>query len=194
MLAEYIQKSQFESLVADAARIHESLEIDALPRLGAMLYDASSVSDLLQIDLQFAQSDAHDASLLKLQFSGLLNLQCQRCLGELPWPVDLHCELFVLVDEAHKEGVDEAHAAGEDRTDSAPELFDAIIIEDKGLHLQTVIEDELIGSVPLAPVHGDQDACAEIGAAAQADLTKPFAGLADLYKQAGSNTDSRKPE
>jgi uncharacterized metal-binding protein YceD (DUF177 family) len=171
MLAEYIQKSQLETLVADAASIHESLEIGALPRLRAMQFDASRVSDALQIELQFARSSAHDAPILNLHIRGLLGLQCQRCLGELPWTVDLRCELFVV--------------SSQDEADGFPELFDAVVYTDEGLHLQTVVEDELIGSVPFAPAHSSKSDCVDVaGDATDAESTKPFAGLADLYEQA----------
>jgi uncharacterized protein len=171
MLAEYIQKPQLETLVATAASIQESLEIGALPRLRAMLHESSSVSDLLQIEIRFAVSDAHDTPVLRLHVQGSLNLQCQRCLGPLVWSVDLHCELFVLLDDSQAEGFSE--------------LFDAILLDDDGLHLLTVIEDELMGSVPFAPSHDSQSGCTAIAGDAQAaESTKPFAGLANMFEQA----------
>jgi uncharacterized protein len=80
-----------------------------------------------------------------------LNLECQRCLGELGVPVDAVLDLAVI------------EVPGE--ADALPESCEPVLAEDGRLRLLDIIEEELLLAVPQVPRHEAQD-CA--GAAQRA--------------------------
>jgi len=68
-----------------------------------------------------------------------LNLECQRCLGELGISVDATLDLAVI------EVPDEA--------DTLPDSCEPILVEDGRLRLLDIIEEELLLAVPQVPRH-----------------------------------------
>ena len=101
---------------------------------------------------------------------------CQRCLQ--PMQVELYCELDVLV-----LGSD---AELQQLRDVVAETTDVIVADAPGLDVIALIEDELILSLPLVPLHQDAT-CSELLNSLQRDLqrtaeqrAKPFSGLGAL--------------
>lgn len=101
---------------------------------------------------------------------------CQRCLQ--PMLLELRCELDVLVlgSEAELQQLPAVEA----------ESRDVIVAEADRLDVIAVIEDELILSLPLVPLHKDAT-CSEVLNSLQRDLqqiaeekAKPFSGLGAL--------------
>lgn len=86
--------------------------------------------------------DAHRRPVLRLEISGLLHLQCQRCLGLLDFPLRLANTLLLV-------STGEAAAGGFDDEDL--EWVEASGEFDVG----TLVEDEIILSLPYAPRHED---------------------------------------
>ena len=68
-----------------------------------------------------------------------LNLECQRCLGELEIPVDAMLDLAVI------EVLDEA--------ETLPDACEPVLAEDGRVRLLDIIEDELLLAVPQVPRH-----------------------------------------
>jgi uncharacterized protein len=71
-----------------------------------------------------------------------LNLECQRCLGELGVPVDAVLDLAVI------------EVAGE--ADALPESCEPVLAEDGRLRLLDIIEEELLLAMPQVPRHEAQ--------------------------------------
>ena len=144
----------------------------------------------------YPESDQEDRSLaLSIEFlggrqgfpeirgriEGALELLCQRCLGPLSWQSALDFRLVVVGNEADLELVSEP--------------FDAVIAGEHGICLTEIVEDELLASLPLAPMHADEENCdpsgdVEIVVAGdepvEDELNKPFGDLAAMLKAAES--------
>ncbi len=108
-----------------------------------------------------------DRDMLEVAVEGMLVLQCQRCLGELEFPVNLVSALQLLpadlLDELEDDG-DEVDA------------IEAV----SSLDVLALVEDELLLGVPFAPRHAEGE-CAP----AANDVTKktnPFSVLVGLKK------------
>lgn len=127
------------------------------------------------------------------QLSGTLDTRvqvaCQRCLHDLE--VNLHCPLSMLVFDT------------EDEVQDLPKSRDAVTMPETGLDVLALIEDELILSLPMVPMHADV-ACNQTlnalkqGADPVASLAEtrpnPFAALAALKtpaKKAGKTGNVR---
>jgi uncharacterized protein len=150
--------------------INAVLQLARLPRLIDCLADATGT---VLVDLRFSLDDEGRRHL-----SGTLDapvkLICQRCLQELQ--MDLHSELQLLV-------IDSDEALQE-----LPEHEDAVVMDAGQLDLPALIEDELLLSLPLVPLHEDAGCNAAFNQlrveVAQAATASPFAALAALK---GSN-------
>lgn len=143
----------------------------SLPLLGlARLKD--SLADALGA-VEFEVRGGHDARrrpILKLAIHGVLRLQCQRCLGAFEHPLQvLNTLLLVTAGESAAGDLDEE---------------DAEWIEASGeLDVATLVEDEIILSLPYAPRH-EAGSCSQAGApAADGAAASAFARLAVLKQK-----------
>ena len=108
--------------------------------------------------------DARNRPQLKLRITGALDLQCQRCLGLLAYAVDVsNTVLLIPPDERANGDIDDAEAA--DAIEATAEL-----------DVTTLIEEEVLLSLPLAPRHAE-GACASrleqpVAAAAESAFAK----------------------
>ena len=140
-----------------------SLPLPGLARLKDSLVDALGM-------VEFEVTGGHDARrrpILTLAIHGMLRLQCQRCLGALEHPLRvLNTMLLVSAGEAAVGNLDEE---------------DAEWIEASGnLDVATLVEDEVILSLPYAPRH-EEGACRHVGnLAADGAAASAFAKLAAL--------------
>lgn len=174
MFAERIGSTQLAELSARGASLSGSLRTGESPRLAeAALTGAGIADEPLAWDVSFARGGGALA-MLAIRVSGALYLRCQRCLGPVRWPVDVDVTLTAVPDEA--------------RADELPDPFDSVLLDEEGaLPLAQVIEDEVLATLPLAPLHADADcAVAPLDAEGPASppVTRPFAGLGSLLKQA----------
>jgi uncharacterized protein len=127
-------------LMALAARgtvLEGSIELAKFGRLKDLL-NASEGNARVRIALR----RSHDGMLLmELQYEAALELVCQRCLEPVVHEV---CET-----------VDFAVAETEDSLAVLPQGMDLIALNGDRFQPATLIEDELIVSLPLVPRHGD---------------------------------------
>lgn len=108
-----------------------------------------------------------DGAFLDLEVSGVLQVTCQRCLGPLDVPVEISNRLLLIP------------AGGvEPEGELADDTFDAIPAEPE-MDLLTLVEDELVLALPLAPRH---DHCDSPGAKATGGKPNPFAALEKLKR------------
>ena len=107
--------------------------------------------------------------IVKLRARGALELTCQRCLTPVDWPVEVNCRLTVVGSE------------GEIREVASP--YDTVVAGPGGFALGTILEDEILTGLPMAPVHDDCPVAREAEAQSSPDASRPLAGLAALMRQ-----------
>ncbi|GIK33903.1 MAG: hypothetical protein AMXMBFR45_23010 [Gammaproteobacteria bacterium] len=178
MLAERIGSAQLLELSAAGAGLTEDVRGSDLPRVAALL--AAHTGGQLEVALRF-RNGPEDFPVVEVIVTGLLPLVCQRCLAAVDWPVDLQVALTVVPDEA---------TAGE-----LADPFDSVLLDrDGALPLRSMVEDEILAMMPLAPLHDAGKGCnAAAGDAVaqivepvpEARVNRPFAGLGVLIRDDG---------
>lgn len=144
-----------------------SLPAASLARLGDCLLDAGgSVGFLVK-----GGRDDRRRPILTVEITGLLHLQCQRCLGLLNYPL-LLLNTLRLVRQGENLGAEADDPDAADCIEASPELDVAVLIE-----------DEILLSLPFAPRH-PEGACESALGAGPRDSGEPsvFAKLAALKK------------
>jgi uncharacterized protein len=141
--------------------IRGEIAVSELSRLGDLLAKPGGL--LTYIVSGFREGDS---DMLGISLQGSCTLRCQRCLGELDYPVDMTSRLLLL--PADK--LDEV----EDDDD-----VDAIEAEPR-LDVLALIEEELLLGLPFAPRHRDGE-CAPATNGLQ-QKASPFAVLAGFKK------------
>lgn len=125
------------SLAARGAVLEGTIELAKLRRLKDLL---NSSEGCATARMSFRRSD-DDMLLLQLQCEADLELVCQRCLEPVIHEV--------------RERVDFAVAENDELLSVLPQGLELIALEGDRLQPATLIEDELIVSLPLVPRHGD---------------------------------------
>jgi uncharacterized protein len=210
MLVDHFGIPQLRDFASRSEQVSSSVRVDDLLRLAELLHpDGGLADDLsgpqgsghepgnkegnkegqqeLDVRIEFL-GGKHSFPEIKGHVAGSLDIFCQRCLGALKWPVDLDFRLVVVASEAD--------------FDEVAEPFDTVIAGEHGIKLTEVIEDELLSSLPLAPMHEDLASCeTSIGVKftdmdnessefeAETETNRPFGDLASLLK-AGDSADS----
>ena len=141
--------------------------------------------------------DKLGSHFLDLNVTGRCRLLCQRCLEGLDFPVQLATRLL-LRDQASLDALDDPHAPDvqNDGNGEAAELDS--ILADVHLDVLSLLEEEILLSLPIAPKH-------ELGACQAADVERaprkkedsaeknPFAVLAKLKLRAPLKIQNPKP-
>jgi uncharacterized protein len=114
--------------------------------------------------------------MIALTVRGNLPLICQRCLQACEVGVDQRSELLLAHDDAELRRLD----ADEREVVLASEPIDA----------RTLVEDELLLSLPFAPMHAEAECPADAGKSAQqSGRTLPFKELAAMKKRRGETLE-----
>lgn len=181
-------------LFARNGRVAGDLPLQRLSRLAADMADSEGQ---VAVALQFGL-DAEDRKLLTGTIEATLHLTCQRCLQRLDWPVS--SELAMLVFDTREQLDKLLRLQGSDDMEHDVLVLDeleggkASADAEPELNVQALIEDELILSLPLVPLHEDTDCSqewnslrsrTEAEAAKAAPKPNPFAVLAQLKKDEG---------
>ena len=138
-------------------------EIAALVRLHDRL---ASTDGAIEYELT-GFTDNRGKPSLHCRVRGSLSLICQRCMQPMAWQVELDSDLVLVTNEAEL-------AEGEDD----PEAPDVLLAQ-KDLNVQALVEDELLLGLPLAPRHPEGQ-CRPTGSQASGEEVSPFAALAKL--------------
>jgi len=140
-----------------------SLPLPGLTRLRDSLFDTVGVVDF---EVKGGQ-DARGRPILTLAMHGMLHLQCQRCLGAIEHPLQVLNTLLLVT-------------AGESAAGNLDEV-DLEWVEASGnLDVATLVEDEILLSLPYSPRH-EEGACKQAGTAeADGAAASAFARLAAL--------------
>lgn len=137
------------------------IELGELPRLADVLAVATG-SLAVRIE---GWRDAEGKSWLQLDVAGVPALRCQRCLGEVELPLQISSRLrLVAPGEAWPD--DELDDDSADAIDAGEELS-----------VSSLVEDEVLLALPIAPRH---ESCASPAGVATEHGASPFAALAAL--------------
>jgi uncharacterized protein len=142
-------------------KICGEIPLKELSRLDDMLLDSAGK---LAYEVQGACTKGRN--VLQVSLKGVVHLRCQRCLGELKYPVEFTSRLKL----ASSEELDAVDDEDEDEYIEASSQLDVI-----GL-----VEDELLLSLPFAPRHSDGE-CSSVSEGLK-QSANPFAVLAGLKK------------
>src|SRR5258705_6481781 len=145
-----------------------SVPVSELPRLTDSLFDTDGN---LQFELKGGR-DSRERLRLQLTVAGRIDLQCQRCLGKLVYPVSVQTNLLVL---AEGEVGDAGEIEDLDGVPAAPQT-----------DVWSLVEDEVLLAIPLAPRHAE-DECRPAVKAAGEPAASPFAALARLTQERSKN-------
>jgi uncharacterized protein len=155
-----------------------------LARLQRFTDQLSGDTGHVSVDLLFG-TDEEGRRLLSGTLDSDVTVSCQRCLQDMQW--ELHCDLSVLVFDAEEE------------IQALPESQDAVAMPESGLDVVALIEDELILSLPMVPMHADP-ACNEVlnalkegGDPVAEARPNPFAVLAGFKTRADGEPDEARP-
>jgi uncharacterized protein len=144
-------------------------------RKGEEIRGEIAVSELSRLSNLLAKSDGTltyivrgnqdaDRNMLEVSLRGGCTLRCQRCLGEMDYPVNQTTRLWLLP----------ADRLDEDEEDDEIDTIEA----DPRLDVQALIEDELLLDMPFAPMHPEGECAPAISDLQQ--KVSPFAVLAGL--------------
>jgi uncharacterized protein len=164
-------------VAAQRAVIAGHVNASALPRVADLLAEEAGAAD---IDYRITGSaDAAGRPALEIAVAGAVPLTCQRCLRPFRWPVRQTTLLLLARDERELARIDE-----EDHEHEA-------VLADAPLDALTLVEDELLLTLPFAPRCPEAECPAarneRAGAAstAAAGTASAFAMLAQLKAAAG---------
>ncbi|HEY5624607.1 MAG TPA: YceD family protein, partial [Gammaproteobacteria bacterium] len=136
-----------ESLAEREATLSGKIELRQLTRLRDALHsDAGSV----QASLRFSRQTGLCVSV-DVKIDGSLELACQRCLEPMQYRVSEKVSLAVLEEDSPQGEFDKAR--------------EAIVLEDGKLRPASVVEDELLVSLPIVPRHEKIEECGSIAQA-----------------------------
>lgn len=147
-----------------AEELSGSVPVRELGRLADSLYDADGA-------LYFALRGGRDVRQrfrLRLAVNGNIDVQCQRCLGKLVFPVATDTNLLVLSDD------DAGETGGIEDLDGVP--------AGPAVDVWSLVEDEVLLALPLAPRHAEGECSPAVKEAGDA-IVSPFAALAKLKQE-----------
>jgi uncharacterized protein len=143
--------------------IHGKLAPLECPRLEGVLFSRDGE---LQYSLQGGESSRGEPAIW-VHVKGELRLACQRCLGPLVFDLDSATQFVVVRSE-------DDLPAPENEPDDVEYL-----VADRNQEILSLIEDEILLSLPLAPAH-ENGQCGNAGAALKEQKESPFKVLQGL--------------
>jgi uncharacterized protein len=192
MLLAHIGIPQLRDMAKRSEEIVEEIGLNELSRLASMQHPDGH-NHKIDVRIRF-RGGAQGFPEISGTLSGSLGLTCQRCLGVLDWPLELGFQLAVVESEEDIEEV--------------AEPFDTLMAGEHGILLAEIVEDEVLSSLPLAPVHEDVVDCTDaellknkivyrkagVGESPDGletgETTQPFAGLAAMLKHGADTEDT----
>jgi uncharacterized protein len=148
---------------SNGRELRGEIPVEVLSRLNDILGDSRET--LTYVVRGFREGDRY---MLEVALSGVCHLRCQRCLGELVYPLDMASRLQLV----SAEQLGEIEASGDD-----VECVEA----SSQMDVLALIEDELLLEIPFAPKH-PEGACSQSPEGLE-QSANPFSVLAGLKKK-----------
>lgn len=183
MLNERVDSARLAELARQTVSRELRAAVSDFPRLSSCVVpnrEANDSTTALVVNMRFAIGPER-LPIIDMTVTGGLQLECQRCLESVDWPVRVGTRLTVLEDDA--------------QSPTIADPFDSVTMSAEGLDLRALVEDEILASLPMAPVHEDEPGCRSLMAPDEGSLTdaelmhRPFASLAGLLGGQGRDTD-----
>ncbi len=154
-------------LAKSRKRIEGSLQLDSFERLKNVLLENS---DKLQYSLSF-DFDESGTCIIESTIDGRIMLECQRCLE--PVVVEIHKNSLLGV------------VRDKNESDALDNKYEPLQLDEETFSVVDLIEDELLLSIPISPLHAENECSGkEILEQINADAKpRPFAALAALKKR-----------
>jgi uncharacterized protein len=161
------RQADFRKLAAAGATVSGVVALESLERIRSELVGESGDAD---VELRFGIDD-EGFKEIQGTVSAQLQLQCQRCLNPMRFPVNAELHLAMVWSE--------------DKIPSLPSRFDGLVVGEGLCDLHELVEEELLLALPLAPRHVEQDCAMLSGQDAEQDVAgeddrNPFAVLASM--------------
>jgi uncharacterized protein len=145
-----------------AAVLKGRLGIESLPRLVQ-----SGCSGLVLDFVLTGEINERGKPELGLEASGSVRLQCQRCLGEVEYPLQIEVQLELAASEAEI-------LAADDDVDR--------VLAGRDMNVAALVEDELLLALPMAPKHEQCRAAAGTYEGSGPSAFQALAALKNLNK------------
>jgi uncharacterized protein len=145
-----------------AQGVRGELGMEHLPRLAEM----QGATESLAFGVRGGMRD-DGKPCLWISVSGELRLVCQRCLGQLIFPLSIEAELVLTDDEREIE-------QAEDEVDR--------VLASRVMNVAQLVEDEVLLSLPMVPRH---ERCSVEVTAVRETKPSPFSVLTELKRKAG---------
>jgi uncharacterized protein len=144
----------------------------ALASLARVLSLTASAAGELEVVLELGR-DQEGTRYLAGSIQGMLELQCQRCLESMDYPLNVRFRLGLVQNP--------------DDVQYLTDRYEPLIVTPEPALLAEVISDEVLLALPIAPLHEDMDNCREVTAdyhtSADAQRDNPFAVLEQLKQK-----------
>lgn len=115
------------------------LEVASFSRLNDIMFDKEGT---VQLDLRLGR-DMERFYYIQGRVEANLHLQCQRCMQKMNFPIDIMVSLSpVSTLEAAK---------------NLPDRYEPLLVEEEKIELLSIIEDELLISLPMVPKHESEN-------------------------------------
>jgi len=126
-------------------RLTGQLRLQDMERLGSMIVSTDAMDGLVDVELDFAV-DHSRIRHIQGQIKASLTVVCQRCLKPMDYTVDIKVALGLIKQR--------------EQADRLPIDYEPLLVETDEILLQDIIEDEIILTMPGAPMHDtEHDAC-----------------------------------
>ena len=154
--------------MAEAGReFSGSLDLAGLARLAPLLV---SQQGALNVQLTLDRDKA-GIRFLAGRVRGQLELECQRCLGPMEFPLDSEFRLGLV--------------RSEDEAERLPATYEPLLVGEEPLLLAEIVEDEVLLALPTVALHREPHPCAAQQPEALPEGVQrenPFAVLAQLKR------------
>ena len=150
-------------LVEQQGSLDGQLEVKDMKRLSEIIYDDSGT---IEYHLQLGR-DEFEFPYIEGNFKATLKLVCQRCLN--PFDLQLRNEISIGL------------ALSEEEIERLPRHYDPMLLTTDQVSLLALVEDEVLLSVPMVPVHED-GSCQASGLidGSKPERENPFSVLKEL--------------
>ena len=174
-----IESGELAELAAGGAGRDMRVSPADLPRLAELVVARSGENSDAGLAVEEKFDDGPEGfPRVHLTITGPLALQCQRCLGPVSWQVELETTLTVLRTEEQ---------AGE-----IEDPFDSVLMDDDGLNIEAIVEDEVLAALPIALVHGPESECENSDVSGDGEAMQPNRPFADLDALMGHAAKNRE--